>query len=394
MRHAVIIDAVRTPIGRGKPTGALHDVHPVDLLATTLRALADRNNVDPNTIDDVIGGCVTQGGEQHANITRHAVLAAGFPETVPAVTVDRQCGSSQQAASFAAQGIIAGNYDIAIACGVESMSRVPMGSATMGMDPFGPTVASRYAPGLIPQGIAAELIASKWAISRDVVDELALMSHERAARAVNDGMFADEIVPVPMPETEPVAVDEGIRRDTSLDRLAALPPAFQAPEWEERFGELPWVVTAGNSSQISDGAAAILIAGEDVAERLGLRARARFHTMTVAADDPVMMLTGVIPATRKAIARAGLTASDIDVYEVNEAFASVVEAWRRDLEVDGERVNVHGGAMAIGHPLGASGARLLATLLNALEQRDGRFGLQTMCEAGGQANATIIERLA
>lgn len=397
MPDAVIVDAVRTPIGRGRPSGALSTVHPVDLLAATLRTVTARSGVDPALVDDVIGGVVTQAGEQAHNLTRNAVLAAGFPESVPAVTIDRQCGSSQQAAHFAAQGVMAGVYDVVIACGVESMSRVPMGTNLIDADPFGPSVTDRYAPGLIPQGIAAELIAEKWSLDREALDTLALRSHRNADRARTEGWFDREVVPVTTTTDDgtPVRVtaDEGIRPDTSADQLAALRPAFQAPEWEQRFGELPWVVTAGNSSQISDGAAAVLIMSDTMAERLALAPRAWFHSFAVTGDDPVMMLTGVIPATHRVIERSGLSLDDIGVFEVNEAFASVVAAWQAETGVDADRVNVNGGAMALGHPLGASGARLMTTLLNAMEQRGERYGLQTMCEAGGLANATILERV-
>jgi acetyl-CoA acyltransferase len=397
MHEAVIIDAVRTPIGRGRPGGALSSVHPVELLAHSIRALVDRNDLDPVLIDDVIGGCVGQAGEQHMNVTRHAVLAAGLPETVPAVTVDRQCGSSQQAVHFAAQGIQAGAYEVAIACGVESMSRIPMGAATLGMDPFGPSVTTRYAPGLIPQGISAELIARKWGLARPTLDALAVESHRRAAMATQTGRFDREIVPITVagPEGEPVVIDrdQGIRTDTSAEKLTALPAAFRDDAFDRRFGPLDWVVTAGTSSQISDGSAAVLIMSLERAERLGVQPRARFHTGTVVGDDPVMMLTGVIPATAKVLERAGLSIADIDAFEVNEAFAPVVAAWQAETGADRRCVNVNGGAMALGHPLGASGARLLTTLLNVLEQRDGRHGLHTMCEGGGLANATIIERL-
>jgi acetyl-CoA acyltransferase len=397
MRDAVIIDAVRTPVGKGRPGGALSSVHPVDLLAHSIHALVDRNGLEPALVEDVIGGCVSQAGEQHMNITRNAVLAAGLPETVPAVTVDRQCGSSQQAVHFAAQGVQAGAYDIVIACGVESMSRVPMGAATMGMDPAGPAVRARYSPGLIPQGISAELIARKWALDRPALDDLALQSHRRAAAAIAAGRFDREVVPITVTGPDGAAVvvdrDEGVRVNTSPEKLASLPAAFRDDGYDRRFGPLGWVVTAGNSSQISDGSAAVLIMSGQRADDLGLRPRARFHTGTVVGDDPLMMLTGVIPATEKVLQRAGLSIDEIDAFEVNEAFASVVAAWHAETGADLQTVNVNGGAMAIGHPLGASGARLLTALVNVLEQTEGRYGLQTMCEGGGLANATIIERL-
>jgi acetyl-CoA acyltransferase len=398
MRDAVIVDAVRTPIGKGKPTGSLSPVHPVDLLAHSLRALADRTAIDPALIDDVIGGCVDQVGEQAANTTRWAVLAAGFPETVPATTIDRQCGSSQQAVHFAAQGILAGAYDIAIACGVESMSRVPMGSNVLpGSDPFGPGIADRYPDGLVPQGISAELIAAKWNLSRAELDEFSAASHHRAAAAQAGGLFADELTPVPVTgqdgTTRVVDTDEGIRPATTAEVLAGLRPAFYDPALAQRFPQIGWHVTAGNSSQINDCAAALLLMSGERARALGLTPMARVHSFAVAADDPVMMLTAIIPATGKVLGQAGLSIADIDLFEVNEAFASVVLAWQRETGVSLDRVNVHGGAIAIGHPLGASGARLMTTLVHAMHARGTRLALQTMCEAGGLANATILERL-
>ena len=398
MRDAVIVGAVRTPIGKGKPTGSLAPVHPVDLLAHSLRALADRAGIDPAQIDDVIGGCVDQVGEQAANTTRWAVLAAGFPETVPATTVDRQCGSSQQAVHFAAQGILAGAYDIAIACGVESMSRVPMGSNVLpGSDPFGPGVADRYPDGLVPQGISAELIAAKWNLSRAELDEFSAASHQRAAAAQAGGLFTGELTPVPVTSqdgmTRVVDADEGIRPATTAEVLAGLRPAFFNPAFARRFPQIGWHVTAGNSSQINDGAAALLLMSGERARALGLAPMARVHSFAVAADDPVMMLTAIIPATSKALSKAGLSIADIDLFEVNEAFASVVLAWQRETGASLDKVNVHGGAIAIGHPLGASGARLMTTLVHAMHARGARLALQTMCEAGGLANATILERL-
>jgi acetyl-CoA acyltransferase len=397
MHDAVIIDAVRTPIGKGRATGSLASVHPVDLLAAPLRALVERTGIDPELLDDVVVGNVSQIGEQSYNIGRRAVLAAGFPERVPATTVDRQCGSSQQAIAFAAQGVQSGAYDLAIGAGVESMSRVPMGSATAGVaDTAGRTFHERYPEGLVPQGTAAELINAKWGIGRAELDEFAARSQELAAAAVARGAFDSEIVPVEVRDadgsTRIVAIDEG-PRTTTVEGLAALRPAFADDAMLERFPQIEWSVTAGNSSQISDGAAAVLVASSDTAARLGLRPRARVHTTVVEADDPLLMLTAVIPATEKVLRRAGLTIADIDLFEVNEAFASVVLAWARSTGADLGKVNVHGGAIALGHPLGASGARLQATLLNALEQHDVRYGLQVMCEAGGLANATIVERL-
>ena len=398
MRDAVIVDAVRTPIGKGKPTGSLSPVHPVDLLAHTLRALAERTAIDPALIDDVIGGCVNQVGEQAANTTRWAVLAAGFPETVPATTVDRQCGSSQQAVHFAAQGIIAGAYDVVIACGVESMSRVPMGSNVLpGSDPLGPGVADRYADGLVPQGISAELIAAKWDLSRAELDEFSAASHQRAAAAQAGGLFAGELTPITVTSQDGtkrvVDTDEGIRPATTAEVLAGLRPAFYDTALAQRFPQIGWHVTAGNSSQINDGAAALLLMSGERARALGLTPLARLHSFAVAADNPVMMLTAIIPATGKVLSKAGLSIGDIDLFEVNEAFASVVLAWQRETGASLDKVNVHGGAIAIGHPLGASGARLMTTLVHAMHARGARLALQTMCEAGGLANATILERL-
>jgi len=392
MREAVVVEAVRTPVGRGKPGGALSQVHPADLLGGVLKALVERTGIDPELVDDVVTGCVSQVGEQTFNAGRNAWLGAGLPESVPATTVDRQCGSSQQAAHFAAQGVISGAYDIAIACGVESMSRVPMGSSLVGANPFGDGMTARYADtGLVPQGISAEMIAAHWRIERDELDRMALASHQRAAATRDAGGFDAELVSVETPSGT-VRRDEGIR-DTSLDRLASLQPAFRTDELAQRFGELSWVITAGNSSQISDGAAALLVMTPDKAEELGLTPRWRFHTFALAGTDPVMMLTGPIPATQKALSRSGLGVADIDHFEINEAFAPVVAAWLREVKADPETVNPRGGAMALGHPLGASGARLMTTMLHALEQTGGRFGLQSMCEGGGLANATIVERL-
>ena len=388
MTEAVIVDAVRTPLAKGKPGGAYSEIHPVDLHAIPLRALVERAGIDPVVIDDVISGAVGQVGEQSGNTARWALLAAGYPQSVPGVTVDRQCGSSQQALHFAAQGVIAGAYDIAVASGVESMSRIPIGSQFAGKNFAGPTVTKRYAPGLIPQGISAELIAAKWGFSRAQLDDYAATSHQRAAQAWNDGRFAGETVAV-----NQLGTDETIRPNTTADTLAGLRLAFQDEAWETRFPQIDWKVTAGNSSPVNDAAAAILVTSREAAERHGLRPRARVHSFAVAGDDPIMMLTGIIPATQKVLNRAGQDIDDIDVFEVNEAFASVVLAWQAETGAPLEKVNINGGAIAIGHPLGGSGARLATTLLNALEQTGGRYGLQVMCEAGGQANATIIERL-
>lgn len=392
MRDAFIVDAVRTPSGRGKPGGALSGIHPVDLHAHVLRAVVQRSGIEPASLDDVIAGAVGQVGEQSGNTARWAVLAAGFPESVPAVTIDRQCGSSQQAIHFAAQGIQSGAYDLVIASGVESMSRVPIGSQTAGADPFGAGVAARYPGGLVPQGISAELIAARWGLSRERLDAFAAESHARAASATREGRFAGEIVPLAA-EGGPVARDETIREGTTVEGLSSLRPAFADERWSTRFPEIDWSITAGNSSPLTDGSSAVLLASADAVARHGLRPRARVHSVAVAGDDPVTMLMGILPATRLVLERSGLALGDIDAFEVNEAFAPVVLAWLAETGADPARVNVNGGATAIGHPLGASGGRLLATLLGVLEQTGGRFGLQTMCEAGGLANATIIERL-
>ena len=398
VRDAVIVGAVRTPVGRGKPGGALSGHHPVDLLATTLEALAQRTGLDPGHVDDVIVGCVSQAGQQTFNVARNGVLAAGWPDYVPATTVDRQCGSSQQALHFAAQGVLAGSYDVAVVAGVESMSRVPMGSSMAGQDPFGARIPARYAGGLVPQGISAELIAARWDLDRTTLDAFAAESHRRAHAAAEDGRSTGRIVPLPVdrgegPTGETIERDEGVRPDTSIESLARLHPAFEDPSWEQRFDDLRWVVHAGNASQLSDGSAALLVMDRSRAEALGMAPLARVHAMTVVGDDPIMMLTGVVPATRRVLERAGMTLDDIDAFEVNEAFAPVVLAWQRETGVDLGRVNVHGGAIANGHPLGASGAKLTATLLDALEHTGGRYGLQTMCEGGGMANATVVERL-
>ena len=388
MTNAVIVDAVRTAGGRRN--GRLKDWHAADLAGHVLKALVERNDLDPALVDDVVMGCVMQVGEQSLNIGRNAVLAAGWPETVPATTVDRQCGSSQQALHFAAQGVIAGAYDIAIAAGVEVMTRTPMGASVVKGEmgwPFPPSMQERYADtGLPPQGIGAEMIADEYGFSREDLDAFGAESQRRAAQATAEGRFDNEIVPVPVVidgETEMHTVDEGIRPDTTLEGLANLKPAFKED------GK----VTAGNSSQICDGAAAVLVMSEEKAAQLGLRARARFHSFALAGTDPVTMLKGPIPATTKILERSGLSIDDIDLFEVNEAFASVVLAWQREHGTDLAKTNVNGGAIALGHPLGGSGAKLMTTLLNELERTGGRYGLQTMCEGGGLANATIIERL-
>ncbi|MGW9207038.1 thiolase family protein [Embleya sp. NPDC055664] len=393
MTTAVVVDAVRTASGKGKPGGALSGTHPVDLLAHTLRALVERNGLDPALVEDVIAGCVTQGGDQSLNIARNAVLAAGFPEGVPATTVDRQCGSSQQAAHFAAQGVIAGAYDIVIAAGVESMSRVPMGLASHGGNPFGgELLAARYPEGLIPQGYSAELISARWNLDRETLDRFSARSHRLAAQAAAEGAFDREIVPITVAGGAH-RVDETVRPSTSEEGLAGLKPAFVDEGMAARFPEIDWRITPGNSSPLTDGASAALIMSEERANALGLTPRARFHAFAVTGDDPLLMLMGVVPATRKVLERAGLGIDDIDAFEVNEAFAPVPLAWAAEVGADLEKVNRRGGAIAIGHPLGASGGRLLSTLLGVLEATGGRYGLQTMCEGGGMANAMIIERL-
>ncbi|WP_406134057.1 thiolase family protein [Streptomyces zaomyceticus] len=389
MRDAVIVEAVRTPIGKGKAGGALSHVHPVALLSHTLRALVERSGIDPALVDDVIGGTVDQVGEQAMNITRYAWLGAGFPESVPATTVDRQCGSSQQAVHFAAQGVLSGAYDIAVACGVESMSRVPMWSnVPPGADPFGPGVAERYPEGLVPQGVSAELIAAKWSIGREAMDAFATASHTKAARASGAGLLDAEVAPY-----GDVRHDESVRPSTTPEILAGLRPSFEDPAFAERFPQIDWSVTAGNSSPINDGASAVLVMAADTARSLGLRPLARLHGFAVTGSDPLLMLTGVIPATEKVLRRSGLALADIDLFEINEAFASVVLAWQQETGADPAKVNVHGGAIALGHPLGASGTRLTTTLVHALRARGARYGLQAMCEAGGLANAMIVEAL-
>jgi acetyl-CoA acyltransferase len=397
MRDAVIVDVVRT--AGGKRNGKLSGWHPVDLAAETLKALTQRNDFDPELVEDVIMGCVMQVGAQSINIGRNAVLAAGWPETVPSTSIDRQCGSSQQAAHFAAQGVMAGAYDVVVASGVEVMSLVPMGASvgdgSHGM-PFGDAMGLRYAEagGLVPQGISAELIADKWDLSREDLDTFAAGSQQRAAQATDEGRFENEIIPVReirrdkdtgelVPSNELLTADEGIRPDTTVESLGKLKPAFK-PDGK---------VTAGNSSQITDGASAALIMSAEKAESLGLTPRARFHSFALAGVDPITMLTGPIPSTEKVLKNAGLSMDEIDLTEINEAFASVVLAWEKELHPDMSKVNVNGGAIAIGHPLGCSGTKLLATLVNELERSGGRYGLQTMCEGGGMANATIIERL-
>ena len=391
MSSAVIVDIVRSASGKGKPGGALSGVHPADLLGGVLRSLVERTGIDPALIDDVIAGCVAQAADQALNIGRTASLVAGFPVSVPATSIDRQCGSSQQAAHFAAQGVIAGAYDIAIACGVESMSRVPMGTSKVDGDPHGP-LAARF-PSLPNQGIGADLIASRWKLDRDTLDEYSARSHQRAAAAAASGAFDNEIVPVTLPDGSTHSSDETIRATTTKEGLAGLKPSFYTEEMAARYPEIAWSITPGNSSPLTDAASAALIMSEEKAAELGLTPRARFHSFSVTGDDPEIMLTGPIPATHKILAKSGLSIEDIDAYEVNEAFAPVPLAWAAEFDADPEKLNPHGGAIALGHALGASGTRLMGTLLNYLETTGGRYGLQTMCEGGGMANATIIERL-
>jgi len=402
---AVIVDVVRTASGRGKPGGALSGVHPADLLAGVLRELVSRNGLDPALVEDVIGGCVSQVGEQSYNVVRTALLSAGFPESVPGTTIDRQCGSSQQAAAFAAQAVMSGSCDVVIACGVESMSRVPLGSSLgarpgqdsgaegPGQDPHGVLMHARYPQGLVNQGVSAELINQQWRLGRGELDAFAARSHRLAAAAADRGDFDGELRPTTLPDGRVVTEDETIRPGTTLDSLAALPPAFRTDALAARFPKLDWHITAGNSSPLTDGASAALIMSAKRAARLGLNPRARFHSFAVTGSDPKLMLTGVIPATRRILERSGLGIDDLDAYEVNEAFASVPLVWLREMGADPALLNPRGGAIALGHALGSSGTRLLGTLLNHLELTGGRWGLQTMCEGGGMANATIIERL-
>ena len=386
MANAVIVDAVRTPVA--KRNGKFKDIHAVDLASIPLKALVDRTGIDPALIEDVIMGCVSQTGEQGLNIARNAALAAGFPEEVVGTTIDRQCGSSQQAAHFAAQGVMAGAYDVVIAAGIESMTRIPMGITAQqgpGM-PFGPLMLERYSHGLVPQGLSAELICEKWGLSRGQLDQISLDSHQRAARATAEGRFDSQIVPVRVGNENgsgEMTTDEGIRKDTSLEKLATLQPAFK----------LEGLVTAGNSSQISDGAAAMLIMSEDTAKELGMRPRARFVSFALAGVDPVIMLTGPTPATKKVLDRAGLTVDDIDLFELNEAFASVVLKFQKDLNIPDEKLNVNGGAIAMGHPLGATGAMITGTMVDELERRGAKRALITLCIGGGMGVATIIERV-
>ncbi|MEU7812822.1 thiolase family protein [Pseudonocardia sp. NPDC049154] len=389
MENAVIVDAVRTPVGKGKSGGGLSAVHPSDLLAGQLAALVERTGIDPALVEDVITGCAQQVGEQSGNIGRNAVLGAGFPESVPSTTLNRQCGSSQQAATFGAQSILAGSHEIVIAAGIESMSVVPIGSSRPSS--MGKRADARYPEGLVNQGVSAELVAQRWKLEREDLDAYAAESHRRAAKTWADGGFDAEVVPVA--EAPELVTDETVRPGTTAEGLGNLRASFRTDEMVARFPDIDWKITPGNSSPLTDGASAVLIMSERRANELGLRARARFHSFSVVGDDPLFMLTGPIPATHKILARSGLSLDDIDVYEVNEAFASVPLAWAREFGADPEKLNPRGGAIALGHALGSSGTRLLVTLLNHLEATGGRYGLQTMCEAGGMANATIIERL-
>jgi len=387
----VIVDIVRSPMGRGKVGGALSSLHPADLLMQVMIGLVERNRLDPATVDDLIMGCVSQAGEQAVPVGRTAWLAAGYPTHVPCTMVERRCGSSQQAVHFAAQGIAAGAYDIVIAGGIESMSRVPMGVARLGADPHGVAFEKRF-PGLVGQGISAELIAARWVIGREEMDEYSARSHQLAEAARIAGHLAKEIVPITTPEGV-VSADETIRPTTTAEGLAQLKTSFNNDALGDRFPEINWSITAGNSSQITDGASAALIMSEATANRLGLTPVARFVAFDVIGDDPLLMLTAPIPATQRVLAKAGLTIDQIDHIEVNEAFAPVPLAWQREMKADPARLNPRGGAIALGHPLGASGTRLMASMVKGLQETGGRYGLQTMCEAGGLANATIIERI-
>jgi len=392
MPEAVIVDAVRSPMGKGKPGGALSSIHAVDLLAGTLQGLVERTGIDPGIVEDFMVGCVGQVSEQSGTPGRQAWLSAGYPVHVPSVSIERKCGSGQQAVEFAVQGVMAGVYDVVVAGGIESMSRVPMGSNRQGADNHGPGVRARF-PDLVPQGVSAELVADKWGISRLALDEYAARSHARAAEAAASGGFADEIVPLTTPEGTVVSVDESIRAGTTVEKLGELRAVFGTDENRDRLPQVDWKVTAGNASQITDGAGAVLVMSAEKAAELGLRPRARIVASAVVGDDPTLMLTGPIPATTKVLARAGMTIDQIDAVEINEAFASVPLAWAAEFPIAAEKLNPRGGAIALGHPLGASGVRLLATMINHLEQTGGRYGLQSMCEAGGMANATIIEIL-
>ena len=392
MNHAVIVEAIRSPMARAKPDGSLAEVHPVDLLSQVLEQLIRKTGIDPGSVDDVICGCVSQAGEQAGTPGRLAWLAAGLPLHVPSTTIDRKCGSSQQAVHFAAQAIMSGAQDIVIACGVESMSRVPMGSSRMGKNTTGARFDARYAPGLVGQGVSADLVAAKWGLTRADLDAYAARSHERAHAAQSSGGLTREIVGIDTPNGHVIA-DETIRPGTTPDKLAGLKAVFENEELSARFPHIHWSTTAGNASQMTDGASAMLIMSEQRATQLGLRPRARFVAFDVVGDDPLYMLSAPIPATQRVLAKARMQLDAIDHYEINEAFASVPLAWQKEMKADGARLNPRGGAIALGHPLGASGIRLMTTMLHALEDSGQRYGLQSMCEAGGMANATIIERL-
>jgi acetyl-CoA acyltransferase len=378
MRDAVIVEAVRAPVG--KRGGGLSDVHPVDLSADVLNALVQRAGLDPQLVDDVIWGCVSQVGDQSSNVGRFAVLAAGWPDSIPGTTVNRACGSSQQALDFAAQAVMTGHHDVVVAGGVEVMSRVPLGAARATGVPYGPRVLARYDDFSFNQGLSAEMIAEKWGLSRWDLDEFAARSHEHAAAAIDGGAFAGQIVPIHVADRT-VSVDEGVRRGTSVDSLAGLKPVFRDDG----------VIHAGNSSQISDGAAALLVTTPERARDLGLEPIVRYHSGTVTGADPILMLTGPIPATEKLLARSGVPLADIGVFEVNEAFAPVPLAWLAEIGAPAERLNPLGGAIALGHPLGASGAVLMTRMIHHMRDNDLRYGLQTMCEGGGTANATLVE---
>jgi acetyl-CoA acyltransferase len=398
MPQAVIVDVVRTASGRGKAGGALSGWHPVDLLGTVISDLVGRHDLDPALIDDVIVGCLAQVGEQGVNIARNAALAAGLPVTVPGTTVDRQCGSSLQAVAFAAQGVMAGAYDVVVAGGVEMMSKYPINFATLGQDPFGPAIAERFDGGLVGQGISAELIAARWGLSREELDVFSERSHRLAAAATEAGVFAREIVPITVTDADGVTrehtVDETIRASTTVEGLAGLRTAFTDDDLGRRFPQIGWSITAGNASPLTDGASAVLIMSEEKAAELGVTPRARFVGFSVVGSDPIEMLTGVIPATERILARTGLSIGDLDAYEVNEAFAPVPLAWQREVGADPVKLNPRGGAIALGHALGSTGTRILGSLLAYLEDTGGRYGLETVCEGQGMANATIIERIA
>lgn len=390
-RPAHLVDVLRTPFGRGREGGALASAHPVDLLAHVLVALEQRTGLDPSAVGDVVVGCVQQVGEQSGNIARHASLAAGWPVSVPGVTLDRKCGSFQQAVTDASHAVAAGTHDVVVVGGIEMMSRIPMRTNRLGRDELGERFRARFAEGLVGQGISAELIAARWNLDRIDLDEFSLRSQQRAARARDDGLVTGQIVPIEL-DGHVVDEDEGLRSGTTLEGLAALRTPFRSEAMSERFPEIDWVITAGNSSQITDGASAALVVAEDVLDTLGLTSRARIVGHTVVGDDPITMLTGVIPATQQLLARHDLSVAEIGTFEVNEAFASVVRSWQKELHVDDEHVNPWGGAIALGHPVGASGGRLLANLIGRLEQTQERLGVWTMCESGGMANATLVER--